>query len=94
MLFLVLNKLPLFVQTVRNLQIRRNLPLVHGIALEHVVFKDVICPLAKTRASNRFNAIADRDDYVKVVQDDLRNLHFPFNCAMGSGMCKICTYHF
>lgn len=24
----------------------------------------------------------------------LRNLHFPFNCAMGIGMCKICTYHF
>ena len=38
-------------QTVRNLQIRRNLPLVHGIALEHVVLQDLIRPATESYAT-------------------------------------------
>ena len=48
---LALNELPLFVQAVCNLQISRNFTLVYGVALEYVVFQDLIGPAAELSTS-------------------------------------------
>ena len=41
--------------------------LVDGIAFDEVLFEDGGCPTAKVRTSKTFNAITNRNDYVKVV---------------------------
>ena len=64
--------------------------VVDGIALDQILFQHTVGPYAELSATQRFNSVADRDDYIKVVVHCVIILH-GIVTHIYHLMCNFCT---
>ena len=67
---------------------------VDGRAANKVIFQHTRRPTTELDTPLRMDAIADGDDDIEIIANNLMLLHAICHGAMASDMCKICTYHF